>query len=369
MPARFASCVAGMLRLLHFRFDQITEPYQRRGQQQHTMTMGSLERWVRIASLAALFYASGAPLAVAQVNVSAYPVKPIRLVVPFAAGGALDVVGRAVGAKLSESWGKQVVIDNRLGAAGNIGAEFVARAPPDGYTLLMSSVTTQAISMSLLTKPPYDFERDYAPVTLVASAPLALVVHSALPARSVKDFIVLAKGRPGELNYFSSGTGSGTHLAAAIFDQLAGITTTHVPYKGGAQGIADLLSGQVQFAFSTVGLAMPHVESRRLRMLAIGSRKRYSRLPDIPTVSESGVRGYEAEQLYGVVAPGGTPSALVNKLAVEIAAIVAQVEVRERFYAQGIEPLTSTPEEFATSIRSTVAKYSKIVKALGLKPE
>src|SRR5215207_1661113 len=173
-----------------------------------------------------------------------YPSKPVRIVVPFAAGGALDVVGRVIGAKLGESWGRQVVIENRLGAAGNIGAEFVAKAAPDGYTLLMSSVTTQAISMSLLAKPPYDFVRDYAPIVLVASAPLALVIHPALPAKSVREFIAIAKARPGELNYFSSGTGSGTHLAAALFDQLAGIRTTHVPYKGGAQGVTDLVSGE-----------------------------------------------------------------------------------------------------------------------------
>jgi tripartite-type tricarboxylate transporter receptor subunit TctC len=334
------------------------------------MTLEFLHRFDGPVRLFALFMAAAAASDVlAQVNVTGYPAKSIRLVVPFAAGGALDVVGRVVGGKLTENWGKQVVIDNRLGAAGNIGAEYVAKAPPDGYTLLMSSVTTQAINMSLLAKPPYDFVRDYAPVALVASAPLALIVHSALPAKSVKDFIALAKARPGELNYFSSGTGSGTHLAAAIFDQLAGIRTTHVPYKGGAQGVADLLSGEIQFAFSTIGLAMPYVESGRLRMLAIGSRKRYSRLPNIPTVAESGVRGYEAEQLYGVVAPAGTPPPLVNKLAGEISAIVAQADVRERFYGQGIEPLTSTPEEFAALIKAAVAKYSKIVKDLGLKPE
>ena len=298
-----------------------------------------------------------------------YPSKPIRLVVPFAAGGALDVVGRVIGAKLGESWGRQVIIDNRLGAAGNIGAEFVAKAPPDGYTLLMSSVTTQAINMSLLAKPPYDFVRDYAPIALTASAPLALVVHPALPARSVKDFIALAKARPGELNYFSSGTGSGTHLAAALFDQMAGIRTTHVPYKGGAQGVTDLLSGEVQFAFSTMGLAQPHVQSGRLRMIAIGAPKRYSRLPNVPTVAESGVKGYEASQWYGVVAPAGTPAAVVNKLASEITAIVGQADVAERFYSQGIEPASSTPDQFAAFIKASVAKYAKIVKATGVKPE
>ena len=299
----------------------------------------------------------------------AYPTKPIRVVVPFAAGGALDVVGRVIGAKLGESWGRQVLIDNRLGAAGNIGAEFVAKAPPDGYTLLMSSVTTMAINMSLLEKPPYDFVRDYAPIALVASAPLALVVHPALPARSTREFIALAKARPGELNYFSSGTGSGTHLAAALFEQMAGIRTTHIPYKGGAQGITDLLSGQVQFAFSTIGLAQAHVQSGRLRMLAVSSPKRYSRLPQVPTVAESGVKGYEAAQWYGVVAPAGTPAPIVTKLSTEVNAIVAQPEVAERFYSQGIEPVGSTPEQFAAFIKTSVTKYAKIVKALGVKPE
>ena len=316
----------------------------------------------------AVALASLPPAALAQ-PAATYPEKSIRLVVPFAAGGALDVVGRIVGQRLTDSWGRQVVIDNRLGAAGNIGAEFVARAPADGYTLLMSSVTTQAISMSLLAKPPYDFVRDYAPVALVASAPLALVVHFALPAKSVREFIALARARPGELNYFSSGTGSGTHLAAAIFDQMAGIRTTHVPYKGGAQGVTDLLSGQVQFAFSTIGLAQPHVESGRLRMLGVGSTRRYSRLPGVPTVAESGVKGYEAEQWYGVVAPAGTPPAVVNKLAAELNAIVARPDVRERFYSQGIEPVYATPEEFAGYIKATVVKYSKIIRVLGLKPE
>ena len=304
----------------------------------------------------------------AQTGAAGYPEKSIRLVVPFAAGGALDVVGRIIGQKLTESWGRQILIDNRLGAAGNIGAEFVAKAAPDGYTLLMSSVTTQAISMSLLSRPPYDFVRDYAPVTMVASAPLALVTHASLPAKSVKEFIALAKARPGELNYFSSGSGSGTHLAAEIFDQRAGIKTVHVPYKGGAQGVSDLLSGQLQFAFSTMGLALPHVQSGRLRLLGVGSTKRYTRLPNLPTIAES-VKGYEAEQWYGVVAPAQTPVAIVNKLAGEIKAIVALPDVRERFYSQGIEPASATPAEFAAVIRANVDKYSKVIKQLGLRQD
>jgi len=326
-------------------------------------------RMLKLAALAAaLALIVVAPTARAQIA-AAYPDKSVRLVVPFAAGGALDVVARIVGQKLTETWGRQIVIDNRLGAGGNIGAEFVAKAPPDGYTLLMSSVTTQAINMSLLAKPPYDFVRDYAPVALVASAPLALVIHASLPAKSVKEFIALAKAHPGELNYFSSGTGTGTHLAAVIFDQLAGVQTTHVPYKGGAQGLGDLLSGQVQFAMSTIGLVEPHVQTGRLRLLGVGSIKRYTRLPDIPTIAESGVKGYEAEQWYGVVGPAGTPAAIVNKLAAEIKTIVANPDVRERFYSQGIEPVYATPEEFAVYIKASVAKYAKVIKTLGLKVE
>jgi len=308
-------------------------------------------------------------LAPLTASAQTYPSKPVRLMVPFAAGGALDVVGRVIGAKLGDGWGRPVVIDNRLGAAGNIGAEYVAKAAPDGYTLLMSSVTTQAISMSLLAKPPYDFVRDYAPVALVASAPLALVVHPALPAKTVRDFIALAKARPGELNYFSSGTGSGTHLAAALFAEMAGIRTTHVPYKGGAQGITDLVSGEVQFAFSTMGLAQAHVQSGRLRMIAISSSKRYPRLPNVPTIAESGLKGYEAAQWYGVVAPAGTPPGVVTKLAADINAVVAQPDVTERFFSQGIEPVSSTPETFAAFIKASVAKYAKIVKVTGVKPE
>ena len=309
------------------------------------------------------------PTAWAQTGATAYPEKSVRLIVPFAAGGALDVVARIVGQKMTESWGRQIVIDNRLGAGGNIGAEFVAKAPADGYTLLMSSVTTQAINMSLFAKPPYDFVRDYAPVALVASAPLALIVHAALPAKSVREFVALARAHPGDLNYFSSGTGTGTHLAAVILDQLAGVRTTHVPYKGGAQGLGDLLSGQVQFAMSTIGLVEPHVATGRLRLLGVGSVKRYTRLPNIPTIAESGIKGYEAEQWYGVVAPTGTPPAVISKLAAEIKVIVANPDVRERFYSQGIEPVYATPGEFADYIRSAVEKYAKVIKALALKIE
>jgi tripartite-type tricarboxylate transporter receptor subunit TctC len=320
-------------------------------------------------AIRALLLAAGFGLAAAAHAQPGYPEKPIRLVVPFAAGGALDVVGRVVAQKLTEAWGRPMVVDNRVGAGGNIGAEFVAKSAPDGYTLLMSSVTTMAINMSLGGKPGYDFERDYAPASLVASAPLALITHPALPARSVKEFIALAKARPGELNYFSSGVGTGTHLAAVVFEQRAGIRTTHVPYKGAGQAITDLLSGQMQFAFTTIQIALPHVERERLRMLGIGSLKRYPRLPDLPTIAESGVKGYEAEQWYGVVAPRGTPPAVIGKLAGELRAVVAHAEVRERLLAQGIVPVSSTPEEFAAVIRHNIAKFAKVIKDLNLKVE
>lgn len=315
------------------------------------------------------FAAALLPCAAYAQTAANYPDKPIRLVVPFAVGGALDVVARIVGQKLTESWGKQVIVDNRLGAGGNIGAEFVAKAAPDGYTLLMSSVTTQAINMSLLSKPPYDFERDYAPASMVASAPLTLMIHPALPAKSVKDFIALARSRPGELNYFSSGVGTGTHLAAVIFDQLAGIKTTHVPYKGAGQAISDLLSGQMQFAFTTIQIALPHLDAGRLRVLGIGSTQRFPRMPNLPTIAESGVKGYEAEQWYGVIAPRGTPPAVINKLAAELGNIVANAEVRERFLSQGIAPASSTPQAFAATISNNVARFAKVIKTLNLKVE
>ena len=302
-----------------------------------------------------------------NVTAQTYPDRPIRMVAPFAVGGALDVVARIVGQKVSEAWGKQVIIDNRLGAGGNIGAEYVAKAAPDGYTLLMSSVTTQAINMSLLSKPPYDFERDYAPASMVASAPLTLMTHPALPAKTVREFITIAKARPRELNYFSSGVGTGTHLAAEIFDQMAGIRTTHVPYKGAGQAISDLLAGQMQFAFTTTQIALPHVSAGKLRMLGIGSVKRFPRLPELPTIAESGVRGYEAEQWYGVIAPRGTPAAIINKLAAELKTIVTNGDVSERLLSQGITPVSSTPEQFAITIRDNVAKFGKVVKALNLK--
>ena len=315
-------------------------------------------------ALAALLFSHAA-----SAQTPGYPDRPIRLVVPFAVGGALDVVARIVGQKLTESWGRQVIIDNRLGAGGNIGAEYVAKAAPDGYTLLMSSVTTQAINMSLLSKPPYDFERDYAPASMVASAPLTLMIHPALPAKTVREFIALAKQRPGELNYFSSGVGTGTHLAAVIFDQLAGVRTTHVPYKGAGQAVSDLLSGQMQFAFTTTQIALPHVEAGRLRMLGIGSAKRFPRLPNLPTIAESGVKDYEAEQWYGVIAPRGTPAPIINKLSNELRHIIANADFQERLLSQGIAPVSSTPEAFAATIKQNIARFAKVIKELGLKVE
>jgi tripartite-type tricarboxylate transporter receptor subunit TctC len=323
-----------------------------------------MTRTLTLASIALAACMAIAPAVSAQT----YPDKTIRLVVPFSAGGALDVVGRILAQKMTESMGKQVLVDNRVGAGGNIGAEYVAKAAPDGYTLLMSSVTTMAINMSLTPKPPYDFERDFAPVSLNAAAPLTLMIHPALPAKSVKEFIAIAKARPGQLNYFSSGVGTGTHLAAVIFDQMAGVKTMHVPYKGAGQGVTDLLSGQMQFAFSTIQLALPHVQSGRLRMLGIGSLKRYPRLPDLPAIAET-VKGYEAVQLYGVVAPRGTPPQIVNRLATELRTIVATTDVQEKFLSQGIVPAPSTPEEFSRIIKQNIAQFARVIKTLDLKVE
>ena len=329
----------------------------------HALRMSARCTFIATVALAPVAVLAQAPPA------PGWPDRPLRRVVPFAAGGVPDVVGRVLGHKLGERLGRTVLIDNRLGAAGNVGAEYVAQAAPDGYTLLMSSVTAQAISMTVLARPSYDVVRDYAPVALVGSAPLALIVHSALPVKSVRDFIALARAHPGELNYFSSGTGSQTHLGGALLDQLAGIRTTHVPYKGGAAGINDLLSGQIHFSLSTIGIALPYVEAGRVRMLAVGSGRRYSRLPDLPTIDESGIKGYEAEQWYGVVAPAGTPPAVVNRLSGELKTIVALEDVKDRFYGQAVEPVYAGPQEFAACIKASVAKFGKIARAIGLQPE
>ncbi len=299
----------------------------------------------------------------------AYPARPIRFVVAFPPGGGTDIIARSIAQKLAERLAQQVVVDNRPGAGGNIGTDIVAKSAPDGYTLLMGSAGPLAINASLFDKMPFDPIRDLAPVTLAASTPNVLVVHPSLKAATVNELIALAKARPGEINFASSGHGTPAHLAGELFNSMAGVKLVHVPYKGAAPALADLLGGQVQLMFSTMPPALPHVKDGKLRALAVTSSKRSRAMPELPTVDEVALPGFEANTWHGVVVPAGTPAAIVARLNREIVAILHLPEVVERLSGQGAEALGSTPEEFAAYIRSESVKWAKVVRDSGAKAE
>ncbi len=298
-----------------------------------------------------------------------YPAKPIRFVVAFPPGGGTDIIARVIAQKLSERLAQQVVVDNRPGAGGNIGTDIVAKSAPDGYTMLMGSAGPLAINASLFAKMPFDPIKDLAPVTLAASTPNVLVVHPSLPARTVKELIALARARPGEINFASSGHGTPAHLAGELFNSMAGVKLVHVPYKGAAPALADLLGGQVQLMFSTMPPALPHVKDGKLRALAVTSRKRSPAAPDLPTLDEAALAGFEAITWHGVVVPAGTPTTVIALLNREIVAILHLPEVVERLSGQGAEALGSTPEEFAAYIGSESVKWAKVVRESGAKAE
>ena len=299
----------------------------------------------------------------------AYPAKPVRFVVAFPPGGGTDIIARSIAQKLSERLAQQVVVDNRPGAGGNIGTDIVAKSAPDGHTLLMGSAGPLAINASLFGKMPFDPIRDLAPVTLAASTPNVLVVHPSLRAATIEELIALAKARPGEINFASSGHGTPAHLAGELFNSMARVKMVHVPYKGAAPALADLLGGQVQLMFSTMPPALPHVKDGRLRALAVTSAKRSPAMPELPTVDEIALPGFEANTWHGVVAPAGTPTAIIARLNREIVSILHLPEVVERLSAQGAEPVGSTPEEFAAYIRSETVKWAKVVRESGAKAE
>jgi tripartite-type tricarboxylate transporter receptor subunit TctC len=298
-----------------------------------------------------------------------YPVKPIRIVVPFTPGGSADILARAIGQKMSESLGQSIVIDNRPGSGGVIGSEVAARAPADGYTLMMGIAANIAINPALYPKLPYDPVRDFAPVTLVASAPYVLVVPPALPAKTVKDLIGLAKARPGQLAYASLGSGSVPHLTGALFATMSGIKLLHVPYKNIGQAMTDLISGQVQMLFLGMVSAQPHVKAGKLRAVAITGVKRSSMMAHAPTVAESGVRGFEVTGWYGVFVPAGTPKEIISRLHKEIVRVLGLPEVRERLSAEGADLVGNTPEEFEAYIKTEIAKWAKAVKLSGASAE
>ena len=316
-----------------------------------------------LAKIFAVLLCASASLAFAQ----DYPSKPVRMVVPFPPGGTTDILARAVGQKLSESWGQQVVIDNRPGAGGNIGTDIVAKSPADGYTLLMGTVGTHAINASLYGKLPFDPVKDFAPVTLVASVPNVLVVNSTVDSKSVKELIALAKSKPGQLAFASSGNGTSIHLAGELFKSMTGTAMLHIPYKGSAPAIAELLGGQTNMMFDNLPSAMPHIKSGRLRALAVTSVRRSPALPDIPTIAETGISGYEASSWFGVLAPAGTPKDIVAKIQGDIARALNAPEIKERLSGQGAEPVGNTPEQFAEHIKAESAKWARVVKDSGAK--
>jgi tripartite-type tricarboxylate transporter receptor subunit TctC len=314
-------------------------------------------------------FALGASLALVAVWASAqtYPVKPIRIVVPFPPGGATDILARDVAQKLTEAWGQQVIVDNRPGAGGNIGSELVAHSAPDGYTLEMGTVGTHAINASLYAKMPYDHVKDFAPVILVAGVPNVLVVNNAVPANSVAELIAYAKANPGKLNFASSGNGTSIHLSGELFKVMAGVQMTHIPYKGSAPALQDLLGGQVQLMFDNLPPSLPQIKAGKVRALAVTSLTRAPALPDVPTVAESGLPGFEASSWFGILAPAGTPPAIVAKLNAEIAKWLATPEAKEQLAKQGANAAGGTPEDFAKHIAAETAKWAKVVKDSGAK--
>ena len=305
-----------------------------------------------------------AALAVHAQTSQPYPARPVRLVVSFAPGGGVDLVARLVGQRLADAWGQQVVIDNRPGAGGNLSAELVAKAPPDGYTLYMSSASI-VVNASLYRAIAYDPLRDFAPVTLLVSVQNVLVAHPSLPARNVKELIALARRKPGEINYASTGSGSSGHLTMELFKSTAGISLTHVPYKAIGQTIADVLSGQVSLWFPTVPGVLSHIKSGKMIALAVAGGKRSPALPAVPTVAEAALPGFEATTWYPVLAPAATPPAIIDKLNAQLVAIINTPEVQERLLAQGVEPIGSTPAQLANHLRSELDKWAKVVKMSG----
>jgi len=295
-----------------------------------------------------------------------YPVKPIRFIVPFPPGGGNDTLARLIGQKLTAATGQQVIIDNRPGAGGAIGAEVAAKSAPDGYTIFLAGVATHGINPNLRKKLPYDPIRDFDAVSLIASAPLLVVVHPSLPVTSVKQLIALAKKEPGKINYASNGAGGSSHMAVELFKMMTGTNLVHIPYKGLSPALTELLSGEVQLMFSSAVAMLPQVKSGKLRAIAMTGAKRSPAIPDIPTVAEAGVPGYETGSWYGIVAPAGTPKAAIDRLSKEVIAIVHSPDITKRLNDEAVIPVGSTPAEFTAHIKKELARWAKVIKQSGM---
>lgn len=324
--------------------------------------------WMRRRWLLALAAALAACALAATAAGAGFPARPLRLIVPFAPGGTNDILGRIVAGELAPRLGQPVVVDNRPGANMVVGSEIVARAAPDGHTLLIVSAGF-AVNPALSRKLPYDSERDFAPVGLVGGGPYLLVVHPAVPARTVAELVAWVKARPGEVNYASVGAGSPPHLAAELFKLLAGLEMQHIAYKGGGAVIPDLTAGRVSLFFGSIATLRPHLDAGRLRAIAVTTRARSPALPAVPTFIESGLSDYEVNGWYGLLAAGGTPRAIVGRLNAELRAALESADTRARLAAHGVEPAPGAPEAFAALIRSEIVKWAKVVKAAGIQPD
>lgn len=322
-----------------------------------------------IARLAITSMAVGAVAgAQAQSAAQAYPNKPIRIVVTFTSGGAPDIIARLLGERFTAAWGQPVIIDNKPGSGGNIGADFVAKAAPDGYTMVVGTVGTHSINGALYTKMPYDMVKDFSPITLLATTPNMLVVHNDVPARTVKELIDLGK-REGKMSFASSGSGTSIHVSGELFKSMTGIDMTHIPYKGRASALPDLLGGRVTMMFDNMPSSLPLVREGKLRALGVTSLNRSAAAPEIPTIAESGLPGFEAVSWFAMFAPPGTPKPVVDKIQAEISRILKLPEVAKRLTDIGLEPVGSTPEDLAAYQRSEIVKWAKVVKDSGARAE
>ncbi|WP_234194502.1 Bug family tripartite tricarboxylate transporter substrate binding protein [Pseudacidovorax sp. NFM-22] len=327
-----------------------------------------LRRRAGLALVTAL--AAGALLAPALGQAqAAYPNKPIHIVVPFPPGGSTDVLARRIGDKLASAWGQPVVVDNRAGAGGTVGADYVAKSAPDGYTLLMGVTGSNAIAQALYAKLPYDVVKDFAPVSMVVSAPLVLAVNPDVKVRTAQEFLALAKSKPGGLSYGSAGNGTSMHLTGEMYKQAAGVSMVHIPYRGSAGMLTDLMSGQIQATFGDVLVLLPQIQAGKLRALAVTSKTRHPMLPDVPTLDEAGLKGFEALSWQGLFAPAGTPSDIVEKLSAEVNKAVRSPEVREYFASRGFIVEGTTPAAFKALIEAEVKKWTPIVKYSGARAD
>lgn len=306
--------------------------------------------------------------AYAAAAAGAYPEHPIRIVVPVAAGGGNDIVARMLARRLSDKWGQSVVVDNRPGASTAIGSEIVAKANPDGYTIMLCSISF-AINAAARDKLPFDPVRDFAPITQVARVPQLVVVNPSLPAATLKEFIALAKAKPGQINYASAGNGSSTHLAMELLMEMTGISLNHVPYKGTAPGLTDVIAGHVQVTFNAIPPVLPHVKSGRVRALGVANPRRFPTLPDVPTFDEAGLPGYTFSSWFGILAPARTPREILGKLNAELVRIIRDPEINKSFVELGIDPLGTSPEDFGKNLRADIARWSDMVRKRGVRAE